>query len=52
MLGGHVKVMFDILGSSVQYIKSDKLRPLAVTTAKRSPALPDVPDPREDHAER
>ena len=43
VLGGHVKVMFDILGSSVQYIKSGKLRPLAVTTATRSPALPDVP---------
>lgn len=43
VLGGHVKVMFDILGSSVQYIKQGKLRPLAVTTAARSPALPDVP---------
>jgi tripartite-type tricarboxylate transporter receptor subunit TctC len=43
VMGGHVKVMFDILGSSVQYIKSGKLRPLAVTTATRSPALPDVP---------
>lgn len=43
VMGGHVKVMFDILGSSVQYIKSGKLRPLAVTSATRSPALPDVP---------
>ena len=43
VLGGHVKVMFDILGSSVQYNKQGKLRPLAVTTATRSPALPDVP---------
>ena len=43
VLGGHVKVMFDILGSSVQYIKQGKLRPLAVTTTTRSPALPDVP---------
>ena len=43
VMGGHVKVMFDILGSSVQYIKTGKLRPLAVTTAARSPALPDVP---------
>ena len=43
VLGGHVKVMFDILGSSVQYIKTAKLRPIAVTTATRSPALPDVP---------
>lgn len=43
VVGGHVKVMFDILGSSVQYIKTGKLRALAVTTATRSPALPDVP---------
>ena len=35
--------MFDILGSSVQYIKTGKLRPIAVTSATRSPALPDVP---------
>jgi len=43
VIGGHVKVMFDILGSSVQYIKTGKMRALAVTTAARSPALPDVP---------
>lgn len=43
VVGGHVKVMFDILGSSVQYIKTGKLRPIAVTSASRSPALPDVP---------
>ena len=43
VVGGHVKVMFDILGSSVQYIKTGKLRAIAVTTATRSPALPDVP---------
>ncbi|HEY8608324.1 MAG TPA: tripartite tricarboxylate transporter substrate binding protein [Noviherbaspirillum sp.] len=43
VVGGHVKVMFDILGSSVQFIKTGKLRPIAVTTAERSPALPDVP---------
>jgi len=43
VLGGHVKVMFDILGSSVQYIKTGKLHPIAVTTATRLPSLPDVP---------
>lgn len=42
-VGGHVKVMFDILGSSLPYIKQEKVRPLAVTTEKRSPSLPDVP---------
>jgi tripartite-type tricarboxylate transporter receptor subunit TctC len=43
VMGGHVKVMFDILGSSIQHIKAGKLRPIAVTTTTRSPALPDVP---------
>jgi tripartite-type tricarboxylate transporter receptor subunit TctC len=43
VLGGHVKVMFDILGSSVQYIKTGKLHPIAVTTATHVPSLPDVP---------
>ena len=43
LLGGQVGVMFDVLGSSLQYIQSGKLIPLAVTSAKRSPQLPDVP---------
>ena len=43
MLGGQVNVMFDILGSSLQYVQAGKLVPLAVTSARRSPLLPDVP---------
>lgn len=43
LMGGHIFSMFDILGSSIQYIKSEKLTALAVTTAARSPLLPDVP---------
>jgi tripartite-type tricarboxylate transporter receptor subunit TctC len=43
LLGGQVNVMFDILGSSLPYIQAGKLTPLAVTSAKRSPALPNVP---------
>ncbi|MFC4518994.1 Bug family tripartite tricarboxylate transporter substrate binding protein [Cupriavidus pinatubonensis] len=43
VLGGQVPVMFDILASSLPYIKSGKLRPLAITTKTRAPALPDVP---------
>ncbi|MGO4307672.1 Bug family tripartite tricarboxylate transporter substrate binding protein [Cupriavidus sp. RAF12] len=43
VLGGQVPVMFDILASSLTYIKASKLRPLAVSTKTRSPALPDVP---------
>ena len=43
VLGGQVPIMFDILASSLPYIAAGKLRPIAVTTAKRSTALPDVP---------
>ncbi|MFZ2388792.1 MAG: tripartite tricarboxylate transporter substrate binding protein [Polaromonas sp.] len=43
LLGGQVNVMFDILGSSLPYIQTGKLTPLAVTSAKRSPSLPNVP---------
>ena len=35
--------MFDLMASSIAYIKAGKLRALAVTTAARSDALPDVP---------
>src|SRR5665213_4133063 len=43
LLGDQIPVMFDILGSSVQYIKAGQLRPLAVTTLTRSYVLPDIP---------
>jgi tripartite-type tricarboxylate transporter receptor subunit TctC len=43
LLGGRVEMTFDPLPSSLAHIKGGKLRPLAVTTAKRSAALPDVP---------
>lgn len=43
LIGGQVNVMFDILGSSLPHIQSGKLVPLAVTSAKRSPVLPNVP---------
>ena len=43
VVGGQVKVMFDVLGSSLPHIQAGKLVPLAVTSASRSPALPDVP---------
>lgn len=43
LMGGQITSMFDILGSSMQHIKSGKLRPLAVTTRSRSALLPDVP---------
>src|SRR5207247_582709 len=38
-----VQVMFDALPSSIEHVRTGKLRALAVTTSVRSPALPDVP---------
>ena len=43
LLGGQVQLMFDNLPSALPQIKAGKLRALAVTTANRTPALPDVP---------
>src|SRR5207248_5725685 len=43
LLGGQVQVMFDVLTESIGYIRAGGLRPLAVTTAVRSEALPDLP---------
>ncbi len=42
LLGGQTQVMFDNMPSSIEHIRAGKLRPLAVTTAKRSDALPGV----------
>lgn len=47
LVGGNADVMFDNLPSSMQQIKGGKLKALAVTSAKRSPALPDVPTVEE-----
>ena len=43
LIAGQVQARFDPLASSVEYIKAGSLRPLAVTTATRSDALPDLP---------
>jgi tripartite-type tricarboxylate transporter receptor subunit TctC len=43
LLGGQVQLTFDNLPSSISHIKAGKLRALGVTTATRSPELPDVP---------
>jgi len=43
MLGGRVQVIFTSVASSVEYIKSKRLRPLAVTTTMRAGALPELP---------
>jgi tripartite-type tricarboxylate transporter receptor subunit TctC len=44
LLAGQVQVMFNSLPASIEYIKAGTLRPLAVTTATRSEALPDLPN--------
>jgi tripartite-type tricarboxylate transporter receptor subunit TctC len=43
MVSGRVHVMFDTLSSSIPHIRDGKLRALAVTTARRTEALPDIP---------
>jgi len=47
LLGGQVQVVFATAGSSIQYIKAEKLRPLAVTTTERIALLPDLPTLKE-----
>jgi len=43
LIGGQVHVMFYNMASSIEYIRTGKTRALAVTTATRSEALPDIP---------
>lgn len=43
LLGGHIPLTFNNVPESIAMIRSGALRPLAVTTAKRTPILPDVP---------
>ena len=43
LIGGQVQVYFDIMASSIEHIRAGKVRALAVTTATRSAALPDIP---------
>src|SRR5262245_14124896 len=47
LLGGQVQVMFAPTPTSIEHIRSGKLRALAVTTATRSDALPDIPTVRD-----
>jgi tripartite-type tricarboxylate transporter receptor subunit TctC len=43
LLAGQVQLGFDSLPSTIEYIRAGRLRPLGVSTATRSQALPDVP---------
>jgi tripartite-type tricarboxylate transporter receptor subunit TctC len=43
LMAGNVDIMFDNLPSSINYIRAGRLKALAVTSTKRSPAFPDLP---------
>jgi tripartite-type tricarboxylate transporter receptor subunit TctC len=43
LIGGQIDIMFDNMPSAIQHVRNGRLKALAVTTAKRSPELPDVP---------
>ncbi len=47
LMAGHVQVMFDSLGNTLNSIRSEKLRALAVLREKRSPQLPSLPTAAE-----
>src|SRR5262249_25464536 len=51
LLGGHISAMVDALPSTMPHVKGGKLKPLAVTSAKRIPSLPDVPTVAESGLE-
>ena len=43
LLAGHVQILFTGIAGSIEYLRTGKLRGLAVTTTTRSKALPDIP---------
>ncbi len=43
LMSGQISVMFDNIVSAMPHIKSGRLKPIAVTSARRVPSLPDVP---------
>jgi Uncharacterized protein conserved in bacteria len=47
VVGGHVDMMLDVIMTSLEHVKAGRVRALAVTSATRSPLLPEVPTVRE-----
>ena len=47
VMGGQIQMMFDIVGGAKTYIDGGKVRPLAVTSKERNPALPQLPSMAE-----
>jgi tripartite-type tricarboxylate transporter receptor subunit TctC len=43
LIGGQVQVLFDTMPNTIEYIKTGKVRALAVTTTTRNPAMPELP---------
>ena len=43
LIGGHIQLMFDIIGSARSVVRSGQVRALAVTSSERNPSLPEVP---------
>lgn len=43
VMGGQIQMMFDIIGSARTYIDGGRVRPIAVTSPERNPALPQLP---------
>jgi tripartite-type tricarboxylate transporter receptor subunit TctC len=43
LVGGQIQVMFDTMPECIELVRAGTLRPLAVTTATRSPVLPNLP---------
>jgi tripartite-type tricarboxylate transporter receptor subunit TctC len=43
LMGGHVDLMFDVLPSSMPYVKAGRLKAIGITVNQRSPLLPEVP---------
>ncbi len=43
MVAGEVTIMFELMPSAMPFVKADRLRALAVTSAKRSPLMPSLP---------
>jgi len=47
LLAGQVQMIFDPIPTSLPHVKSGKLRALAISTAKRSPTMPELPTAAE-----
>jgi len=47
LLAGEVDYIFEALGSASAFIRSGKIKPIAVTSAKRSPSFPEIPTAME-----